>query len=317
MVANRLGLTGRERFGWGLPIMAALMLCAPAPLGAGPAGDRAWAGAMPLWQATTEAGAKTPTPSQHLAKALRLDRLIDVLSEEGRAQGGDLGADLFDPVSAARWRAAVEAIHQPARMRAIFDAALDGALAGQQPAVEAIAAYFAQPEQGRILDLELDARQALVDPALSDAAALAWQRIDAADAPRAAALRRFVQVNDLIEANVAGGMNANLAFLRGMAETTEAGAPGLGPQDEAGLLADIWSQEEVIRAETEDWLMPYLALAYRPLGTEAVDAYSDFCASAPGQALNRALLAAYDALFVAISADLGRAAGRMMAGSDL
>lgn len=251
--------------------------------------------------------------SDQLAEVLQIERLIAVLAAEGRAQGADLGAEMFDPISAARWRASVAAVHDPERMRATFLAAFDAAILWKPDDIAAIAAFFGRAEGARLLDLEMSARTALIDPAASDAASVAWQRIVAQDPARSAALNRFVQVNDLIEANVAGGMNANLAFLRGLGEA----GGGVGARDEQGLLADIWSQEEVIRAETSDWLLPYLALAYRPLATTELEAYSDFCASPAGQALNRAMLTAFDALFVQISTELGRAAGRSMSGSDL
>lgn len=255
---------------------------------------------------------KAESVAADLAPLLQTRRLMQALSAEGLAQGDDLGAGMFDRVTAARWRAVVAALHDPARMQPIFEAAFDAAIAPRRDALGGISDWLASDLGARIAGLEIEARLALIEPAVLDAAMLGYQRLRSEDAGRAEDLRRFVAVNDLIEANVAGGMNANLAFLRGMAE-----GAGEGPVDEAGVLADLWSQQDEIRLETEDWLMPYLALAYQPLSDEDLRAYIAFCETPAGRAFNHALLSAYEALFTQISLDLGRAAGRMMAGSDL
>jgi hypothetical protein len=279
-----------------------------------------WTGAQVLpWPRPAAAQTAAPLPAARLAPLLQTAALMEVLAAEGRAHGGEIGDSTFDPITAARWAAVVSAIHNPDAMRLLFDAALNGALAMHAEALVEIEAFLASAAGRRIVGLELEARRALIEPAASDAAALAFQRLQARGDARLAALRRFVEVNDLVEANVTGGLNANFAFLRGIAEAGGGLGGGLGDGaiDEAGILADLWSQEDVIRQETEDWLLPFLALAYRPLTDAEMDDYIAFCASSAGRVLNRALLAAYDALFVAISQQMGRAAGRMMAGSDL
>jgi hypothetical protein len=63
--------------------------------------------------------------------------------------------------------------------------------------------------------------------------------------------------------------------------------------------------------------MPYLAMAYQPLSDADLEAYIAFSRTPEGQVLNRALFAAFDALFNALSRDLGLAAARLMAGQDL
>lgn len=278
-------------------------------LGAGPLTSPVQASGVMVWPVQ----AKAASPARTLAPLLQTARLMEILAEEGRVHGDDLAADLLDRASTARWAGMIAAIHAPDRLGAIFDAALDEALTGQQTALRDAEVFFASPIGMRVVDLELSARAALVDPDLADAAALAFQRLQETSDSRVRQIDRFVEVNDLIEANVAGGMNASFAFLRGISEANT----DPGGLDEAGILADLWSQEDDIRAETEEWLLPYLALAYRPLPDADLAAYIDFSAGPSGQVLNRALLSAFDALFVEISYDIGRAAARLMVGSDL
>jgi hypothetical protein len=86
---------------------------------------------------------------------------------------------------------------------------------------------------------------------------------------------------------------------------------------EAEMLADVWSQEPDIRAETEGWLYPFLALAYEPLSDADIEAYLAFSESQAGQAMNAALFAAFDKVFSDISRDLGRAVAEMLSGRDI
>ena len=83
------------------------------------------------------------------------------------------------------------------------------------------------------------------------------------------------------------------------------------------MLADVWSQESDIRAETEGWLYPFLALAYKPLSDADMQAYLTFSESEASRVMNAAMFAAFDEMFRDISRDLGRAAADMLSGQDI
>jgi hypothetical protein len=104
-----------------------------------------------------------------------------------------------------------------------------------------------------------------------------------------------------------------MAFFRGLAES------GVfeGALSEDEMLAQVWSQEDEVRAETESWLLSFGAVAYAPLSDEELRAYTQFSMTPEGVALNRALFAAFDAIFLKVSHDLGLAVGRRTAGTDL
>lgn len=242
---------------------------------------------------------------------MRIPELLEVLRDEGQAYGRDLAGQMFDDPDHPGWDATVAAIYDPARMSGLFRGAFDRALDGDEEVRAATAAFFGAEPGRAILGLEIEARRALLDDAVREAAALAYADLEERRDPRVVLLQEFAAVNDLVETNVAGTMNANMAFLKAMA------AAGGAPRDEGEMLAEVWGQEDQVRADTEAWLFPFLALAYQPLSDAELKAYVAFSASPEGQRLNRALFAGFDAVFEAVSADLGRAAGLELRGRDI
>jgi len=248
-----------------------------------------------------------------LGDLLQMAQVIEIMREEGLKNATALETDMFPGQGGDRWQAVADQIYDPASMRADFDATLLVNLHGDDARLTEIETFFASPLGVRVVMLEIEARRALLDPAVEDAAKVVVQDMAADRDARLARLQAFAEVNDLIESNVMGALNANLAFYRGLAETV---GPA-GEVTEEQMLTDVWSQEADIRAETEDWLFPFLALAYRPLSDEDLAAYYTFSESAAGQKVNAALFAAFDSMFTGISRDLGRAAALQMQGQQL
>jgi hypothetical protein len=279
------------------PALVCVLLCLP--LSAGEA----------LW-------AETPVQSAvvaDFAESLRIDEVLAVMQAEGLDSGADLAVDMFGAPGGAEWQATLTRIYDPAAMRARFDLALAEAAGAESETLAASLAFFGSELGQRIVGLEIEARRALLDPAAEDAANAAWATLQDQDAQRVTQLEQFAQVNDLIESNVMGALNANLAYYRAM---SNAGAFGdKVPEDQ--MLAEVWAQEADLRSETVDWLFPYLVLAYNPLSTDDLQAYLDFSASPAGRRANGMIFAAFDAVFVAISVDLGRAVALQMTGRDI
>lgn len=248
-----------------------------------------------------------------LGVALRLDEVVSVIEAEGISYGKDLEADLFGGPVGARWQAMVGMIYDPATMRRRLDSALEAELAGRPDHINAMIAFFGSELGQRILSLEVSARRALLDETVEEASRIRVEDMMAEEAPRLAALRRFIDVNDLIESNVAGALNSNYAFYRGLAD----GGAFDDQMTDADIVSDVWGQEAEVRQETEDWLYPYLALAYQPLSDEDMAAYIAFSETDAGQVLNAALFAAFDQVFSAISRDLGLAAAQFIIGHDI
>ncbi|MCA3509645.1 MAG: DUF2059 domain-containing protein [Rhodobacter sp.] len=249
-----------------------------------------------------------------LLTTLRIPEMIAVMQDEGLAYGEELEDQLFPGAGGSRWDEAVARVYDEPALLARFQSAFAARLAADPQAMEGIAGFFGTDRGQQILTLEIGARRALLDEAVEEAAAVSVDDMRARDDPRLALLERFVTANDLIEQNVSGALNANFAFYQGM---SDGGAFDGAKMTEAEMLAEVWSQEADIRAETESWLYPFLALAYKPLSDADVEAYVAFSESGAGRAMNAAMFAAFNEVFSAISRDLGRAAAQMLSGQDI
>ena len=250
---------------------------------------------------------------KRLSDVLLMGDVVAVMRDEGIEYGGTLEDEMFPGRGGADWKAAVSAIYDTERMRREFDAQLSRELQATPEAIEQSLAFFESPSGKRILTLELDARRALTDNTAEEAAKVAVEDMIAGADPRMDVLRTFAEANALVELNVAGALNANLAFYQGL---DEGGAFG-GEMTEDQMLADVWGQEADVRAQTEEWVYSFLALAYAPLSDADMEAYQAFSESPAGQQVNAALFAAYDAVFTPISRKLGVATAGQMQGEDI
>ncbi|GGH60548.1 hypothetical protein GCM10011341_32890 [Frigidibacter albus] len=265
----------------------------------------------PQAPATSDAPATSTAEATQLTEILQLPALLEIMQGEGVAYGEDLQADLFPGQGGAEWTRTVEQIYAPDRLMPVFTEVFAAELDGAD--TEAMRAFFEEGTGARAVELEIAARRALLDPGVEEAADQQLEEMLATEAPRLLAIEEFAEAGDLIEANVLGGLNANLAFYRGMIDG--GGLPG--EMGEGQLLADVWSQEDAIRTETRDWLYAYLALAYDPMSDAELQAYTEFSEGAAGKALNRALFAGFDAVFAQVSYELGLGAARYLAGQDI
>ncbi len=267
----------------------------------------------PQAETTAQGQAVTAERVVRLSDTLMMGAIMDIMQQEGLEYGKTLEKDLFPERGGDRWTAIVAEIYDTTKMRSRFDMALGKELAGAGTDIAAMEAFFESAQAQRILILEVEARRALLDQAVEDAAKVGWEDLQAEGKARADQLRRFAEVNDLIESNVMGALNANLGFYRGLATASSIAAD----MTEEDMLSDGWGQEPSIRQETEEWLFPFLSLAYQPLPDADLDAYIAFSETPAGQRMNTALFAAFDSLFTQISYDLGAAAALQMQGDDI
>ena len=248
--------------------------------------------------------------AEMLFEVLLLDDMVSVLRREGLDYGVTLQGDLF-PGGGTGWQDQVSVIYDQTRLAAEFK----GSLRKEIPAehLDELLDFFSSDLGRRVTELELSAREALLDDALEQAADEMRDDMVADQPPRLDQLQRFIEVNDLTEANVASALNANLAFYQGLNQ----GGGFPAPLSEADILRDVWTQEPAIRKETGAWLLTFLGLAYQPLSGADLDAYIAFSETPAGQMLNRAQFAAFDALFADVSHRLGMAAAGHLAGEEL
>lgn len=248
-----------------------------------------------------------------LEVALRMTEVFGVMSEEGRAYGAQIETDMFPGAGGPSWAGKVSDIYAVDRMVPVFLTAFEAELAQSGADLPAMTAFFETPLGEKVTTLEISGRRALLDQAVEDASRLKYQELSEAGDAKVALIDQFVEVNDLVEANVAGAMNANYAFYQGLGDA--------GVLEEAltedQIISEIWSQEEAIREETDLWIRAYLAMAYAPLSETEIRDYIAFSQTEPGRDLNGALFSGFDAVFTKVSRELGRAAGGMMAGQEL
>jgi hypothetical protein len=232
-----------------------------------------------------------------LAEVLRIDEMIEVLHDEGRSFGGDLDRDMLGGRGGAHWADQIARVYDQDRMaRHVRDALRDGMTDVQ---IADTLAFYETKRGQRILTLETSARRAMSDPEVEQIARETYDALKGSDDARLANVARFVDVNDLLERNVAGSLSSNFQFMRGL---VDGGASDLSDGE---ITADVWAQEDETRKDTESWLFGYLLLAYRPLGDDDLEAYIDYSETPAGQALNAALFDGFDGMYLGISHALG------------
>ena len=148
-----------------------------------------------------------------VAAALKIGELVIVMQDEGRQYGSELEAELFPEAGGDRWAAIVELIYDPATMRRRFDETLAAEIGADPGTLAAALGFFGSERGQRIVTLEIEARRALLDKAVEDAAKVSVDQMRAENSPRLEVLTRFADVNDLIEQNVAGALNCQSRVL--------------------------------------------------------------------------------------------------------
>lgn len=244
-----------------------------------------------------------------LSKALRLSETVAIMREEGLAYGRDLGAEMLPEGDSDGWQAVVARIHDAEKMQALVEAGFAAALQDQD--VEAMLAFFDSDRGREIIALELAARRAFLDDAIEEAAMDRMERLRDEGTPIIQRIEGLIADSDLVERNVMGSLNTQLAFYQGL---IDGGAFEMSQDD---ILADVWGQEEVVRRESRDWLNAFLLMAYDPLSAEDLEAYAAFYRGEAGAALTGAVFAAFDQMYEEISYLLGRAIAQRMQSEKL
>ena len=244
-----------------------------------------------------------------LFAALDTIELFEIMHTEGLMQADELQSDMFPGRGGDGWTAIATRIYDVEAMSETFRGRFDRELADTD--VTPLVAFFEGSAGREIISLELSARRALMDPEVEEASKDTFEQMVEDSDPRVDLLENFIDVNDLVELNVAGALNASLAFYQGLAD---GGSFNLG---EDQMLREVWEQEPELRDDINAWMRGFLALSYQPLDDADLEAYIALSASAAGQDLNRALFAGFDDIFNEISYDLGAAASRFMVSEEL
>ena len=226
-----------------------------------------------------------------LLQALLFRDVSEVLSDEGRAMADDF-VEAGYGVPKPAWQNMLDRLYDPEAMAHAFRSEMGKALEDADVAP--------------IARLELDARKAMTGEAAQAAAGEAWAALDPASR-RAKLIEDYVQANDLVEMNVVGAMNSDIAYYRGL--WTMAGSDAMSEGD---LMREIWSTEPEVRADVSEWVYGFSTLAYETLSDEEFARYVAFSRSEAGRQLNFALFAAFDAVYADLSRGLGAGTSMLM-----
>ncbi|MBD3677947.1 MAG: hypothetical protein HUJ27_06025 [Rhodobacteraceae bacterium] len=246
-----------------------------------------------------------------LYEAMGFPEVIEIMRDEGIVYGVELGEDMLEPRDMEAWSETVGGIYEEERIALLVAQELEDGL--REVDITPLVAFFSAPRGEKIVSLEISARRALMDPDIEADAIDQFARMAKARDPRVDQLREFAEVNNLIQENVIGGLNANFAFFAAMRD----GGAMPGDPGDGELLELVLAGEPEVRADTEEWLFSYLAMAYSPLSDEDLDAYIALSKTAEGQALNAAIFEAFDVMFVDISRRLGEGIARQLSQQDL
>lgn len=246
-----------------------------------------------------------------LLDAVGVERMLELMREEGLVYGAELADDFLGGTGGRAWDAAVRDVYDLDRMRVRLKEGFEDSIEEDQLAP--LETFYTSEIGVEIVALELAAREAFLDKSLEDATKARIPEFEA-DHPEAfARVTEFIELNDLVDQNVVGALNSNYAFYMGLVD----GGGFPGDLSESAILADVWGQEAEIRESTTEWLYAFLLTAYLPLDDDAMERYLDLSRSDAGQAFTRALFAGFDEMFIEVSRNLGAAASRFMATEEL
>lgn len=264
----------------------------------------------------SSAHAADPDEVSQLYGALRVPEMVALMAQEGLNYGEDLEEAMFPDAGGAAWDRLVQQIYDPAKMEQTVRAQFQIAFSDDRIApaeLEDMLAFYASDLGQRIVALELSAREAILNPEIDAIAHEAASEAASEETPRFAQIQQFISVNDLIERNVAGSLNSNMAFFTGLSAT----GGDLYEMSESDILTEVWQSENEVRNDSRNWLEAYLHMAYQPLSDAELESYTSFSDTRPGRRLLDASFEAYNTMFNAISAQLGEAAGQFATSEQL
>ncbi len=258
--------------------------------------------------------AEAQTLQARLWQVLHLDDLMPVIRNEALAEAVKMRDSLFQRGGDNRWKQIVAHIHETGRLEQLLRDGLQEAVADEHAAlIEEALAFYETALGHRLIGLEISAREVILDMEAEADAKANYAHAATMELPRIAQIGQLIDKADLIGPNVAGGMNAALAFSRGFNE----GGGYPMPMSEAQMLSDAWAHEPLLRARTLGWMEAYLFLAYSPLSDAELDRYIEFASSYAGRALADTLFGGFDKLFEWTSYEMGLAAAGQIQGRRL
>jgi hypothetical protein len=248
--------------------------------------------------------------AQALLQAAGIGQLMQIVATEGARHGMKLEDTLFPGKGGRAWERVVGAIQAPEHLRDKIGAVLAEELSPRD--IATALAYLNEGPGKRIVGREVQVRREMLDaPGAGGMEAVSEHAIELDDT-RSALLAELIGSLDLVTANVSSGLNANLAFYRGLAD----GGAMKKRLTESEMLDMVWSQQDEVRSATETWLEGYLTRAYAPLDDSDLREHIAFASTPSGQRYFSAMFMGFGKVFEETSYDLGRAAAGFIVAED-
>jgi len=244
-----------------------------------------------------------------LMEVLRIADTIEIMREEGRGYGEDVATEMLPGADLDLWDRTVMRIHDPDRMQRVIRQGFDEALT--KPQMQAIIDFYGSHLGAKIVALEISARRAFLEPGIEEQARARFSEGHPEDARLRDQVDRMMAESDLIERNVSGAMNSTMMFYRGMMDGGEL------EMTQGEMLADLWSQEDAFRKDSENWLGAFLMMAYDPLSSEDLDKFLAFWRGDAGRAFNSAMFKSFDRMYENLSYLMGQAVAQHMQSEKL
>ena len=261
-----------------------------------------------------ESGGQGNEIKDRLWEVLEISSLMPVLQDEAVVEATGMEGTLFRRGGTGQWIELVKQIHDPKRLEDLFREGADKKLDQFDSRLIEKAEEFYESDLGkRILAKEFKVRIDFVSKETEDKAKLDFARAEEEGSSRVDLINRLIDEADLIEPNVAGGMNAIMAFSRGFSD----GGGYPMPMDHQQILTYTIEQEPQLRSDTQDWIGAYLMTAYAPLSDAELERFIDFSVSPEGRALSEAMFSGFDLLYNKTSYELGMAAASQISGREL
>ncbi|MEL6466245.1 MAG: hypothetical protein AAFQ58_14870 [Pseudomonadota bacterium] len=233
-----------------------------------------------------------------LIDAMGVPQLIAAFVTEGVEAGESIDDAFLNGQGGAVWADTVGQLYDAQRMEAELRTTMAEEL---EPEVAAQALLFFESEMGaRIIDLEVQARQAFLDEMVEETA-------KATPEAQGEAVTDFLLIRDLIERNTDVAVAAQAAFLEGFSETS----------GRAGDAPDMDQLRARILVDTESWLRGYNALVQSAMTEDEIEIYTAFWDTEVGSAIDDALFAGFGQSYNTLSYALGQAAGHLAPQNEL
>ncbi|WP_299041936.1 DUF2059 domain-containing protein [uncultured Tateyamaria sp.] len=233
-----------------------------------------------------------------LIDAMGIPELIVAFSTEGVEAGQAIDEAFLDRQGGDVWAATVQRLYDPQRIEAELRTVMGEEL--DPGAAEQALLFFESDLGARIVELEVQARQAFLDETIEEAAKVA-------PSAQAKPVTDYLLARDLIERNTDIAVAAQAAFLDGLADAS-------GSTDAQPNLDRLRAR---ILTDTESWLRGYNALVQSAMTEDDIAIYTAFWDTEVGQAVDNALFLGFGQSYTTLSYALGQAAGRLLPQNEL